>query len=131
MKKIVSLALVCVLMLGVMFTLASCGSNISQSYADKINDAEEKLTYEQVLKDLGDAAIDMTVDIPLAGHSGTIVAVEGINAADYKGLSAKDAATKLQEDMAKLEEKGEVEAITIFIAGDKATSATYGKSTDK
>ena len=36
MKKIVSLALVCVLLLGCVFALASCG-NISESYAEKVN----------------------------------------------------------------------------------------------
>ncbi len=66
MKKIVSLVLVCVLMLGVMFALTSCGSNISEAYAEKINKAADEkkyYTYEDVLDDLGDDAKDATGEL--------------------------------------------------------------------
>lgn len=36
MKKIISLALVCVLMLGCVFTLASCGKTLSGDYQDSL-----------------------------------------------------------------------------------------------
>ena len=44
-------------------TLASC-SKISQSYADKINDAAEKkvyITYETAKSDIGDECFDITI----------------------------------------------------------------------
>ncbi len=113
MKKIVSLILVCILMVGV---LASCGSNVSESYAKKINDAakdKEALTYEDVIKDLGDEAIDLTADIPFVGRGGVIIAVKGV---------------KSQEDLEKLVDEGkEVKGIVITIAGGKATGAKYGE----
>ena len=112
MKKIVSLILICILMVGV---LASCGSNISESYAKKINDAAKKeaLTYEEVMADLGDEAIDITVAIPIVGRGGVIIAVKGV---------------KSQEDLEKLVEEGkEVKGIVITIAGGKATAAKYGE----
>ncbi len=133
MKKIVSLVLVCVLMLGVMFTLASCGSNVTEAYAEKVNDAakaKEALTYEQVLKDLGDEAIDVTADIPVLGRGGLIIAVKGIDTSKYKDLEGEDAVMEqLEADMDKLEEGKTVEVITIIIAGGKATTANYEKET--
>ncbi len=133
MKKIVSLVLVCVLMLGVMFTLASCGSNISAAYAEKVNEAaknKEPLTHEQVLKDLGDAAIDATADIPVLGVGGVVVAIKGIDASEYKDLELEEVMEKLEADAEKLEEGETLEAIVIVIAGGKATNATYSKYPD-
>jgi hypothetical protein len=113
MKKIVSLVLVCILMVGV---LASCGSNISEAYAKKINDAakaKESLTYEEVMKALGDEAIDITADIPVVGRAGIIIAVKGVTS---------------QEDLEKLVDEGEeVKGIVITIAAGKATGAKYGE----
>ena len=113
MKKIVSLILVCILTVGV---LASCGSNISESYAKKINDAakgDKAYTYDEVMADLGDEAIDVTVDVMLLGRSGVIIAVKGV---------------KSREDVEKLIDEGEeVKGIIIAIAADKAISAKYGE----
>ena len=113
MKKILSLILVCVFMTTV---LVSCGSNISESYAKKINDAakgENAITYDEVMADLGDEAIDITVAIPIVGRGGVIIAVKGV---------------KSQEDLEKLVEEGkEVKGIVVTIAGGKATAAKYGE----
>ena len=77
MKKIVSLALVVVMLVCV---LASCG-NISESYAKKINEAaanKEHYTYSQVIEDLGgkEKVADLTITV-LGSTSGTVIAVKG------------------------------------------------------
>ncbi len=112
MKKIISLVLATVLLLGTVFALASC-SNVSEKYANKINDAakdKKNLTYEEVMDDLGDEAIDMT----FANHNGGwIVAVKGVT-------SEED----LQE---KIENDEEIEGIVVTIVAGKAISAKYGK----
>ena len=113
MKKIVSLIMVCVLMT---FVLVSCGSNISESYAKKINDAakgDKAYTYEEVMADLGDEAIDVTVEVMLLGRTGVIIAVKDV---------------KSREDVEKLIDEGkDVKGIIITIAADKAISAKYGE----
>ncbi len=58
--RIISLIMVVVF---VGAALVAC-SNISQSYADKINKAaenDEHITYTQVLEDLGENAVDVTI----------------------------------------------------------------------
>lgn len=114
MKKQVSLLLACVLLCGCMFVLASC-SNVSQSYADKVNEAaenKEHFTKAQVLEDLGEDAFE--VDLVIGG---TIMAVKGC---------------KSWEDVeAKLDEGETVKGIVVVIAFDKAVSAEYREITDK
>ncbi len=111
MKRIISLVLVAVLMV---LALASC-SNITASYADKINaaaEADEHYTYEQVVKALGgeDAIIDLTAEL-LGYRVGGIIAVEGSN--DQEALEEKlDAGEKIP-------------GIIVTIADGKATMAVY------
>ena len=112
MKRIVSLVLVVILMVGV---LASCGSNVSESYAKKINDAasdKKNFTYAEVVEDLGDEAISLVVGT--AGYeSGIIVAVKGVTS---------------KADLEKLIEEGDnVEGLVVTILVGKATAAKYGK----
>ena len=109
--RIVSMLLVIVL-IGAL--LASC-SNVSQAYADKINDAAEKgehVTYDQVLEDLGEVAIDVTFL-----KSGVVIAVDGC---------------KTLEDLETKIEAGEtVKGIVVTILAGKATGAVYKEITDK
>ena len=108
MKKIISMLLVCVLLVGSMFALASC-SNISESYAEKINNAAkegEKYTLEQVKEDLGDEAVDITI----AGN-GVVIAVKGC--------------TSLDELEDKLDNGEKLQGIVVTFVFGKATSATY------
>lgn len=112
MKRIVSLLLVCILMVGV---LASCGSNVSESYAKKINDAateKKNLTYAEVIEDLGDEAIPMIAGT--AGYeSGLIIAVKGVTNED---------------ELKQLVDEGEeIEGLVVTILLGKATAAKYGK----
>ena len=112
MKKIISLVLVCVLLVGTMLTLASC-SNVTADYAEKINTAaenDEYITLEQVKKDLGKEAIEYTVSV-LGSTSGLVIAV--------KGCESKD------DIEAKLESGEKVEGLVIVILNNKATGAAY------
>ena len=98
----------------VVVSLASC-SNVTQDYADKIvekaNDSKN-YTYEEVMKKLGDEAINGTVEV--AGYRvGVIIGVKGI---------------KTKEDLqAKIDAGEDVEGIVVTIANGKATTARYGK----
>lgn len=117
MKRILSAFLACVLLVGCVFSLASCFGNINEKYAEKVNEAakaDEHYTYEQVLEDLGEDAADATMDLGafLGGRSGMIVAVKG----------CKD----LDEIEDKIDAGEDVKGIVVFIAGGKATSAKYG-----
>ena len=108
MKKIVSLVLACVLLLGCVFSLASC-SNVSQSYADKINKAaenKENYTLETVREDLGDEAVEI-----LLLNSGVVVAVKGCKTLD--------------DIKAQLDEGKTVKGIVITFLAGKATAAEY------
>lgn len=112
MKKILSAVLVCVLIFGCVLTLASCGK-ISESYAKKINKAAEKdehYTYDEVMEDLGDNAVDITFL-----KSGVIVAVKGCESLD----DIKD----------KIDDGKTVKGIVITVVAGKATSATYKEIT--
>ena len=96
----------------VVVSLASC-SNVTQDYADKIVEkAEDKKTYEEVMKKLGDEAINGTIEV--AGYRvGVIIGVKGI---------------KTKEDLqAKIDAGEDVEGIVVTIANGKATAARYGK----
>jgi hypothetical protein len=92
------------------FVLASC-SNVSESYAKKVNEAADKgehFTYAEVLEDLGDEAIDLLGN----KYANIIIAVKGCKT--------------VEELKAKFEEaEGDVEGIIITIAADKATKAEY------
>ena len=117
MKRILSMILACVLLFGCMCALASC-SNVSQSYADKINEkaaADEHLTYDEVMKDLGDDAVDLTVKI--INHSGVIYAVKGCSTWD--------------DIQAKIDAGETVKGVVITIVSDKATAAVYKEITEK
>ena len=112
MKKILSAILVCVLIIGCILTLASCG-NISESYAKKINKAAEKdehYTYDEVVEDLGDNAVDITFL-----KTGVIVAVKGCESID--------------DIQAKIDDGKTVKGIVVSIVAGKATSATYKEIT--
>lgn len=112
MKKVISAFLSLVLLAGMIFTLASC--NISESYAEKINkaaEAGEPFTYEQVLEDLGEDAIDITIL-----KTGVVVAVKGCSSLD-----------ELED---KLDNGEKVEGIVVTIALGKATGAIYKTITE-
>jgi hypothetical protein len=88
--------------------LAAC-SNVTQKYADKINEAaaaKEHYTVEQVREDLGDEAIDVNL---LVG--GAIIAVKGV--------------TTLDELEDKIDEGKEIKGIIVYYALGKATKAEY------
>ena len=113
MKKIISMVLVCVLLACSMLTLASCG-NISESYADKINkaaDKKEHYTYDQVIEDLGEDAIDITVL-----KSGVIIAIKGVSSLD-----------ELED---KIDEGKTLKGIVVTILAGKATKAAYKEITE-
>lgn len=114
MKKILSAVLACVLIIGCVLTLASCGK-ISESYAKKINkaaEADEHYTYDQVKEDLGENAVDITIL-----KSGVIIAVKGCETLD--------------EIEDKLDDGKTVKGIIVTIVAGKATSATYKEITEE
>ena len=112
MKKVISALLCAILLVGSVFALVSC--NISESYAEKINKAKEAgepYTYEQVLEDLGEDAIDITIL-----KTGVVVAVKGCSSLD-----------ELED---KLDNGDKVEGIVVTMVAGKATSATYKSITE-
>lgn len=114
MKKIFKALGVVIASGAVVASLASC-SNVTQDYADKIVEkAEDKknYTYEEVMKKLGDEAINGTIEV--AGYRvGVIIGVKGI---------------KTKENLqAKIDAGEDVEGIVVTIANGKATTARYGK----
>ncbi len=108
MKRIIAL----VLALSLVFMFASCG-NISESYAKKINAAADKgdhYTYDQVVEDLGDNAIEIAVL-----GTGVVIAVKGCESvADIK---------------AKIEDGKTVKGIVVTMLANKAMSASYREIT--
>ena len=114
MKKIISTILVCTLLLGCVFVLSACG-NISESYAKKVNLAaenDEHYTYTQVLEDLGEDAIDITIL-----KSGVIVAVKGC--------------ASVEDISAKIDAGEEVKGIVVTVLAGKAISASYKVITEE
>ena len=113
MKRIISSVLVVAMILAVVFSLASC-SNISQSYADKINKAAEDnkhYTLAQVKEDLGENAVELTIL-----NSGVVIAVAGC---------------KSVEDIEDKIEAGEtVKGIIVTVVASKATGAKYTEITE-
>lgn len=112
--KTKSLKLVLVLVLTLCLTLlVGCGS-VSQSYADKVNEAaktEEKMTYEEVVKDLGDPTVGLAGSGSILGKTGVCVWVKGCKTAEDL------------EEMLKNEETAP--SITVTFLNGKATAAVY------
>ena len=109
--KVFALVLVAVVCLSI-FTACS---NISQAYADKINKAagrDEHLEYLDVMNDLGDNAIDITIL-----KTGVIVAAQGCES--------------LEELNAKLDAGKTVKGIIVTVVGGKAVSAKYTEITEE
>lgn len=111
--KTKSLKVVLVLFLALCLgMLAGCGS-VSQSYADKVNEAmknDEAYTYEKVLKDLGDPTTSAIVG---GKDKATGVCIW------WKGCKTTDDVKK------KINDGKEVPAITITFTAGKATVAAY------
>ena len=112
MKKIVSLLLVCILMVGV---LASCGN---ASLAKKINKAAEgddPMTYEEVKDALKGTVIDGTMNLN-GSRNGTLSVIKGV---------------KDQEDMIeaakKIQDGKSVKGIIVLIVDGNAVAAIEGK----
>ncbi len=104
MKKVLCAVLVVVMML----SLVAC-SNVSQSYADKVNKAAEKdehYTVDKIRKDLGDNAVEI-----LILDTGVIIAVDGCDS--------------LEDIQTKLDEGKTVKGIVITMLAGKATAAKY------
>ena len=112
MKRIISLVLTAVLLLGCVSVFASCGK-ISRSYADKINKAyedREPLTYTEVKEHLGDDVADLTFL-----ESGVIIAVKGCDS---------------WEDIEEMLNDGKtVKGLYVVFALGKATGAEYREIT--
>ena len=105
MKKIISLALVVIMLV---CALASC-SNISESYAEKINEAAKNKEYyslEDVKDDLGEDIVDLTI----LGN-GVVIAVKGCSS--------------IEDLEAKIENGDTVKGIVITFVLEKATAAVY------
>lgn len=112
---LLSLALAFVFVL----TLASC-SKVSQSYADKINEAaktEEKITYADAKDALGDECWDWTA----SGLTGFLYAVKG-----YKSTMT---AEELDKKFSEADENTKFEVIVITVAAEKCVSANYFSGT--
>ena len=116
MKKISKIVVSLVLVFVALITLASC-SNVSQSYADKINNAAEKKEYvkvEDTKSALGDEYFEL-----LIANSGVVLAVKGFKNTDYKDLLALD--NKLDE----LDKDSKVSCIIITVLAGNCTGAIY------
>ena len=89
-------------------------SKVSQSYADKINEAadkEEYYTFDEVMEDLGDEAQDYTGTLFGSPRAGFIYAIKGVTT---------------KEEFEELRDSEEpTECLIIVIANGKATSAKY------
>jgi hypothetical protein len=118
MKKILSMVLACVLLFGCMLALASC-SNVTESYAKKVNEAAEAgehYTYDEVKEDLGEDVVDLTAEV-FGIRGGWLYAVKGCSTWD-----------EIQE---KIDAGETVKGVVVSIVNGKAVSATYKEITDK
>ncbi len=82
MKKLKYVFMVMAVAFVAVITLISC-SKATKSYSDKINNAYqsgEAITYDDVLKELGNEAINLTKN----GESGVILVVSGMTSENYK-----------------------------------------------
>ena len=96
-------------------TLASC-SKVSQSYADKINNAAkdgEAITYETAKSDLGDECFDVLNN----GLFNILVAVKG-----YKNDMTME---ELDKKLDELDKDTKVSCIIVTVMANKCTSALY------
>ena len=121
MKKFVKVLALLACSLAFVFALASC-SNVSQSYADKINEAaknNEHISYDDAVDALGDECVDFTLAV-LNNHTGALIAVKGVKKDEYEA-KVKNATA---------EEAEKLEAIIIVVLLDKCTSATYTNAKD-
>ena len=101
------------MILAVVFSLAAC-SNISQSYADKINkaaDDDKHYTLAQVKEDLGENAVEITLF-----SSGAVIAVDGCKS--------------VQDIKDKIDEGKTVKGIIVTVVAGKATGAKYTEITE-
>ncbi|MGM9969373.1 MAG: hypothetical protein ACI35S_03150 [Anaeroplasma sp.] len=92
--------------------LVAC-SNISKSYADKIDKAAEKkeyITYEQAMDDLGDEAVSIVV-----AKTGVIIAVKGCKS--------------LEDIKAKIDDGKTIKGIVITVLLGNCTDAEYREIT--
>ena len=114
MKKIRNILLGLAMCFAFVFVLASC-SNVSKSYADKINDAYKNgaaLKYDDVKKDFGDECIDLT-----KAQTGKLVAVKGLTVTNYK------------EKLEKASPDEKFELISITVVQGNCTYAIYATCT--
>ena len=110
MKKTLKLISIMLVLVALCSMVVAC-SNVSQGYADKINQAAkdgEAYTLEQISEDLGDEAIKIIAPVI---NTGVVVAVKGC--------------TTLDEIQEKIDAGKDVKGIIIAIAGNKAISAEY------
>ena len=108
--KFIALAMVAVV---ICMAFAGC-SNISQSYADKVNKAAEKdehYTLEEVRDALGDEAVEI-----LFLNSGVVVAVKGCSSLD--------------EIEDRIDDGKAVKGIIVTVVAGKATGAKYTEITE-
>lgn len=113
MKKSVKLLAVAMALVVLCMALASC-SNVSESYAKKINKAAEDKEYytlDEVKEDLGDEAVEIT----FLG-AGVVIAVKGCTSLDDLKEQVKDGKT--------------VKGIIVTILAGKATAAKYTEITE-
>ena len=105
------------LALALSFGLTSCGF-VSQSYADRINKAyasetdKDDLTYEKVIKDLGDPAINITGSFSIIKATGACTWYTGCKTVEDKN--------------AKLEAGKNVDYLIVTFLNGIATAAEYG-----
>lgn len=88
MKRTLKLSALLAICFTALLVLASC--NVSQSYADKINEkakAEEHYTYAEVVKKLGEPTVKGVASIGSLGETGACVWVKGC--ATYEEAKAK------------------------------------------
>ena len=100
-------------------TLASC-SKVSQSYADKINDAAEKkeyITYETAKEDIADECFDVLNNKVFT----VLVAVKG-----YKNDMTFE---QLDEKLDELDENTKISCLIVIVLAGKCTSAVYVSGT--
>ncbi len=110
MKKTLKLISIMLVLVALCSMVVAC-SNVSQSYADKINQAVkdgEAYTLDQVSEDLGDEAIKLVAPIV---NTGVVVAVKGC--------------TSLEEISERIEAGKDVKGIVIVITLGKALAAEY------
>ena len=110
--RVLKLSGIFALCLVLFLALASC--SVSKSYADKINEAADKkenITYEKVVKKLGEPQIILTAEVGSSGRTGT--------ATWYKNYKSAEEANKAYEDGKT------VKSITVTFAAGRAMSAQY------